>query len=238
MATLFILSWLYTRAKLLLVATTSYVVASCVQFPALLIHTTRRLLTMTSPGSRVTKVNNGLSDASAKERVFGVTELLETIILNLSMTEMARAQQVCRQWKSVIEYSRPIRQALFLEPGRATDTKCKIMNFGEIDELAVHPALRLGAVDILGANAAKFDPLSRIYLAQPPGGMTVAQYRCVATNKCKKYCGWRAGKKLNIDCEAGETFGSLVRKMRQADNEGSKEITRWWEGYILPRGCP
>ncbi|KAF7189844.1 hypothetical protein HII31_08951 [Pseudocercospora fuligena] len=63
---------------------------------------------------------------TAAQKVFGIVELAESIFLELEMREHFRAQQVCRQWKAVIESSKPCRKALFLEPGTANDVNVNL----------------------------------------------------------------------------------------------------------------
>lgn len=49
-------------------------------------------------------------------KVFGVTELLEKILLELPMTDLLLIQRVSRQFKSTIDGSITIQQALFFKP--------------------------------------------------------------------------------------------------------------------------
>ncbi|KAK5688143.1 hypothetical protein LTS10_000121 [Elasticomyces elasticus] len=62
-----------------------------------------------------------IEEQSQAHTVLDLPELLETIILTLSMREMQRCRQVSKQWKATIDGSPSIRKALFLEPGTADD---------------------------------------------------------------------------------------------------------------------
>ncbi|KAK3629327.1 hypothetical protein LTR56_018102 [Elasticomyces elasticus] len=55
--------------------------------------------------------------SNAALKVFGTVELAEIIFLGLSMRDvLTSTQRVCREWKSIIEGSKPIQQALFQTP--------------------------------------------------------------------------------------------------------------------------
>ncbi|RAH70558.1 F-box protein, partial [Aspergillus aculeatinus CBS 121060] len=49
-------------------------------------------------------------------RVFFISELLETIFLNLDMQTLLLSRRVCRTWNEVIRTSRKLQQALFYIP--------------------------------------------------------------------------------------------------------------------------
>jgi hypothetical protein len=58
---------------------------------------------------------------SAYENVFGILELAEAILLELPMRDLlCGAQQVCRQWKAIIETSSALQKSLFLKPVTST----------------------------------------------------------------------------------------------------------------------
>ncbi|KAK5720132.1 hypothetical protein LTR15_007405 [Elasticomyces elasticus] len=51
------------------------------------------------------------------QKVFGTVELAEMIFLGLSMRDVLTCtQRVCREWKSIVEGSKPIQEALFQKP--------------------------------------------------------------------------------------------------------------------------
>ncbi|KAI9877337.1 MAG: hypothetical protein M1830_000571 [Pleopsidium flavum] len=53
---------------------------------------------------------------SPVQRVFGVCELLENILLNLSMPDLLLVQRVCTVWKDTIAQSISLQRKLFLSP--------------------------------------------------------------------------------------------------------------------------
>ncbi|KAF2490499.1 hypothetical protein BU16DRAFT_155039 [Lophium mytilinum] len=55
-------------------------------------------------------------EASAMDRVLGVTELLENILLKLPIRDIFQAQRVCKQWKTLIDTSPSLQQAMWLVP--------------------------------------------------------------------------------------------------------------------------
>lgn len=54
-------------------------------------------------------------------KVVAVTELLESILVELPMKDLLFAQKICKHWKAVIDTSDKLQKALFLKPGTATD---------------------------------------------------------------------------------------------------------------------
>ena len=52
--------------------------------------------------------------ASAANRVFGVAELLEKILLEAEATDILLLQRVCRFWQATVQGSTPLKQAIFL----------------------------------------------------------------------------------------------------------------------------
>lgn len=60
--------------------------------------------------------------AAAAARVFGITELLEHIMLHLSTAEITRARQINSDFKVAIDKSSPLRRAMFLEPALERET--------------------------------------------------------------------------------------------------------------------
>jgi hypothetical protein len=53
--------------------------------------------------------------AAAAERVLATYELIEPILFNLPTKDLLLAQRVCTKWKSVIEQSTMLQQALFFK---------------------------------------------------------------------------------------------------------------------------
>ncbi|KAK4542189.1 hypothetical protein LTR36_007036 [Oleoguttula mirabilis] len=60
------------------------------------------------------------------ENVFNITELHELIISELPAKNLLRIRFVNSQWKQLVDYTSVARRALFLEPGAAGDTLCKV----------------------------------------------------------------------------------------------------------------
>ncbi|KAK5675767.1 hypothetical protein LTS10_011494 [Elasticomyces elasticus] len=55
--------------------------------------------------------------SNATLKVFGTVELAEMIFLRLSMRDVLTCtQRVCREWKGIVEGSKPIQEALFQKP--------------------------------------------------------------------------------------------------------------------------
>ncbi|KAK4898597.1 hypothetical protein LTR27_003769 [Elasticomyces elasticus] len=57
----------------------------------------------------------------AAHQVFHITELLQSILLDLPMQDLLLAQRVCSTWKEVIDGSQAIQRTLFFIPGSTTD---------------------------------------------------------------------------------------------------------------------
>jgi hypothetical protein len=55
-------------------------------------------------------------DTSSCDDVLQLTELLETILLNLSLKEIARAKRVSRKWRNVIDHSIRLQRKMFFQP--------------------------------------------------------------------------------------------------------------------------
>lgn len=53
---------------------------------------------------------------SIAERVFGIVELAEAILLNLPPRQVLVGQRVCRMWRGVVQGSKQLKQALLLIP--------------------------------------------------------------------------------------------------------------------------
>ncbi|KAK5132694.1 hypothetical protein LTR08_008738 [Meristemomyces frigidus] len=175
-------------------------------------------------------------DATPVERVFGVMELLEPILLELSMPEMAKAQEVCKQWKSVVEGSLPIRRALYLEPGRASDTKCRIVahrhwKWPRYTAYAWHPAFESKVLSEMPmgnlATADTYDTFRKMYITQPPAFMETIQFHCSRPSPTYDY-----DIDITVDCEAGETFGSLLEKLKRGNQTGEDIDGGSWPFWI------
>lgn len=63
---------------------------------------------------RVTTRSMSLS--ATRYAVFCTTELLDDILLQLTMKDLLFAQRVCRRWRDVIQQSKPLQKALFFLP--------------------------------------------------------------------------------------------------------------------------
>jgi hypothetical protein len=58
---------------------------------------------------------------SATQKVFGVFELLEAILLNLPIKDLLFAQKISKNFNQVIKSSTPLQKALFFQPGNLED---------------------------------------------------------------------------------------------------------------------
>ncbi|KAI7708483.1 hypothetical protein KC353_g11006 [Hortaea werneckii] len=52
----------------------------------------------------------------ASRRALGTPELLEAILYHLPLQDLLRAQSVCKAWQTVIDRSKKLQRALYLEP--------------------------------------------------------------------------------------------------------------------------
>ena len=50
--------------------------------------------------------------------VFGTTELLEMVLLQLDLRTLLKVQQVCQRWHRIITISTQLQQALYLKPAK------------------------------------------------------------------------------------------------------------------------
>ncbi|KAK4620133.1 Efflux pump radE [Fulvia fulva] len=66
--------------------------------------------------SKRTMATRAMTRAAAVDAVFMTTELLEGILQHLPMKDLLLSQRVCHKWKSVIEQSQCLQQALFFLP--------------------------------------------------------------------------------------------------------------------------
>lgn len=62
-------------------------------------------------------------EISALTTVFGATELLEMVLLQLDPRSLLKAQQVCQRWKQTITHSIRLQQALYLKPAKSSNPK-------------------------------------------------------------------------------------------------------------------
>ncbi|KAK4899014.1 hypothetical protein LTR27_003746 [Elasticomyces elasticus] len=58
--------------------------------------------------------------ATPQDRVFGVAELLEKILLGLPLRDLLPSPRVCRTWRGSVKQSSMIQRALFLKPSTTT----------------------------------------------------------------------------------------------------------------------
>lgn len=58
------------------------------------------------------------SEGLARATVFGTTELLEMVLLQLDLRSLLKIQQVCQRWKQIITHSIHLQQALYLKPAK------------------------------------------------------------------------------------------------------------------------
>lgn len=72
----------------------------------------------TTPPTTMASPNNGPQDSrSACEKVFGIAELADQILLDLPMQNiLSGTQQVCRRWQTAIECSDLVQEHLFMKP--------------------------------------------------------------------------------------------------------------------------
>lgn len=56
-----------------------------------------------------------------RTKVFSIPELVETVLLHLSMRDLLRAQRVCRLWKATTDDSLTLQRKLFFHPVTDTD---------------------------------------------------------------------------------------------------------------------
>lgn len=93
----------------------------------------------------------------ADRNIAEIYELIESILLRLPFEDILRAKAVCKQWRSVIEDSLPLKKALFLFCDR---TECV-----QIDQALAAEALsqaRPVRAPILGQSKVDVVPLFKI----------------------------------------------------------------------------
>lgn len=79
-----------------------------------------------SRGSASSRVSTGSPTPSARDRFFGVYELLELVLVRLSPLELFIAQRVSRQFRHVIQGSSVVAKAMFLLPEREENDLSKV----------------------------------------------------------------------------------------------------------------
>lgn len=86
-----------------------------------------------------------MTTPTAAQRVFGVAELLEHILVNLQVTPLAVARRVCRDWNGAILTTKSLRQISYLEPMDEAyyDTEAKHLSILQSNSLlaSMHPAI-------------------------------------------------------------------------------------------------
>ncbi|KAK5727644.1 hypothetical protein LTR17_012604 [Elasticomyces elasticus] len=170
---------------------------------------------------------------SLTQSVLDLPELLETIILSLSMPEIQRCRQVSKQWKATIDSSPSIRKALFLEPGTADDLAhdARILKVDPeffhsgaqsgISHYAVHalfirgwPHIKSVPVEHFVAQAGR---LPGVFLTQPPRLTRMTRLwvcRPGALIELEPETGlWVCRPGALVELESGETFDSLGAKL-------------------------
>ena len=62
------------------------------------------------------EISRSTENNGSASKAFAIPELLEAILLHLTTRDLLLSQRVAKNWKSTIEASRLLRQALFLDP--------------------------------------------------------------------------------------------------------------------------
>ncbi|KAK3619616.1 hypothetical protein LTR56_023901 [Elasticomyces elasticus] len=62
----------------------------------------------------------GTAGSKPQDRLFGIAELLEKILLGLPLRDLLLSQRVCRTWCGSVKQTSLIRRALFLKPSTTT----------------------------------------------------------------------------------------------------------------------
>jgi hypothetical protein len=68
-----------------------------------------------------------IAQSSAVDRLLNITELVESILLQLPCLDLLRAQSVCRSWHAIVNGGRRIQTALFLKPSGPVLDKGKLL---------------------------------------------------------------------------------------------------------------
>ncbi|KAK3631969.1 hypothetical protein LTR56_012443 [Elasticomyces elasticus] len=75
--------------------------------------------------------------ATPQDRLFGVAELLENVLLGLPLRDLLLSQRVCRTWRGNVKQSSMIQRALFLKPS-ATITMISHLVYGSESKHEIH----------------------------------------------------------------------------------------------------
>ncbi|KAK5681486.1 hypothetical protein LTS10_006017 [Elasticomyces elasticus] len=131
--------------------------------------------------------------ATPQDRLFGVAELLENVLLGLPLRDLLLSQRVCRTWRGNVKQSSMIQRALFLKPSTTitmilhlvdTSTEhplpliCRGKIFPTLNPLASKYLLehdpfcrlRLTSDELLGhiADSTSSASIGNMYLTHPP----------------------------------------------------------------------
>ncbi|KAK5718263.1 hypothetical protein LTR17_015713 [Elasticomyces elasticus] len=185
---------------------------------------------------------------SQAHTVLDLPELLETIILTLSMREMQRCRQVSKQWKATIDSSPSIRKALFLEPGTADDLAhdAQILKADPdffhsgaqngVSHYAVHPLFVSGwpsinsiPVEHLQKQATR---LPGVFLTQP--SRLTRGTRLWVCEPTSDWIDWQLQSKgAFVELQCDETFddlGSKLEEVMQAHKMNPAFVEYHWSG--------
>ncbi|KAK5719854.1 hypothetical protein LTR15_007126 [Elasticomyces elasticus] len=97
--------------------------------------------------------------ATPQDRLFGVAELLENVLLGLPLRDLLLSQRVCRTWRGNVKQSSMIQWALFLKPS-ATITMIPHLVYGR-----THPPNTLPLM-CRGKIFPTLNPLASEYLSE------------------------------------------------------------------------
>ncbi|KAK3619305.1 hypothetical protein LTR56_024116 [Elasticomyces elasticus] len=162
-------------------------------------------------------ITSNQSAVMAAQAVFAVPGLLEMILLQLPMEDMQRSRAVCKTGKREVDFSVPIKKALFLLPGMpadlAHDTRtyekaCKESKSAQ--KYGYHPLFvdenDPDENDICLKHILRHgeQSLRQALVTQPP---TMASLTAIVIFPCSGI------RPFTIELDAGETFGSLCTKI-------------------------
>ncbi|KAF7194441.1 hypothetical protein HII31_04246 [Pseudocercospora fuligena] len=166
--------------------------------------------------------------ATAAQRVFGVGELLEIILLFSEQADVVRCRQLNRKVLETITYSKPLREKLFLEKVEQTERTINALapSFFKQKKNGYRDstiAARIDLVDAWEGSQAEVRPLwHRMMVAHP------APKTCVIPTGSHTTIFWRRYY------PEGMTFGDLekavlaafeVRKGRKSSRERLEELS-------------
>ncbi|KAK5677249.1 hypothetical protein LTS10_010438 [Elasticomyces elasticus] len=184
-------------------------------------------------------------------KVFGITELLENILLHLPLIDLLFSQRVCKTWHNVVSGSSKIQKALFFTPGTKEDattrngvqTYCCVFGrvFRGCQSFTLNPLLRASNAkgDMRGLEAL----LKRIVYTRVP--KTSCRFMLLTqppTTVAIRYdiSSWQRGDRcVNRDvCIEAMTLGELAEKwelvtrnLKQSGGLVVGAVGRWWSEH-------